>query len=306
VKYDEHPEALVAMEGLLSLFRSGQIVSAQLERSGIEQHTSSLTAQWDKRFPGFPSEYFPYTSFRGQYHRGRRDAHLRNIIVRTLADTGSAAIVVVNPACSFGIHACHLASRLPHAMIIGTDINTAWNRIYRFLRCYRIPDNCSFAKDDIFSPRLEVQPTAVVFFGACGGVTDAAIDYAIKSRARHLMFRTCCHDNIGGNTVVNKYPGIVNLLFRLKNREYRGIQSKPKYAGYYFSESYSANAYPRSEAGLNVSSSKEFQKIARHSADSDICRAIIDLDRYLYLVEKGYSVVYQGELFVAQRRVQER
>jgi hypothetical protein len=35
--------------------------------------------------------------------------------------------------------------------------------------------------------------------------------------------------------------------------------------------------------------------------DSDICRAIIDLDRCLHLEEQGFRVEYQGELFVAAR-----
>jgi hypothetical protein len=41
--------------------------------------------------------------------------------------------------------------------------------------------------------------------------------------------------------------------------------------------------------------------VARSSPESDICRAIIDLDRYLYLAERGFRVEYQGELIVAER-----
>jgi hypothetical protein len=41
--------------------------------------------------------------------------------------------------------------------------------------------------------------------------------------------------------------------------------------------------------------------VARESADSDICRVIIDLDRYLHLAEQGFRVEYQGELLVAER-----
>jgi hypothetical protein len=51
-----------------------------------------------------------------------------------------------------------------------------------------------------------------------------------------------------------------------------------------------------------LSSSVEFVAVARNSAESDICRAIIDLDRCLYLLEREFSVNYQGELFVAQRK----
>jgi hypothetical protein len=53
--------------------------------------------------------------------------------------------------------------------------------------------------------------------------------------------------------------------------------------------------------GRELSGTDEFLAVARDSPDSDVCRAIIDLDRYLYLVEQGYRVEYQGELLVAER-----
>ena len=42
-------------------------------------------------------------------------------------------------------------------------------------------------------------------------------------------------------------------------------------------------------------------EIARSSVDSDICRSLIDLDRCLFLQEKGYDVLYREELFFAHR-----
>ena len=293
---------LAVLEGLLDLFRQGHIIEPRAERAGMEQHAGPLIAAWDRQFPGFPSQYFPYTSFKGQHYRSRRDAYLKDIIVRILADHDSPDTTIVNPACVLGRHACHLAARLPHVRVIGTDIEPEYNRLYRLIRRFRFPDNYSFRKDNIFAPQLEVQPTAVVFFGACGAVTDGAMDYAINSGARYLMCRTCCHDNIGGNLAVIKRFNSVNRFFRFKNWAFRRMRTRPKYAGYYFSDRYNREAYPRSEAARRVSTSDEFQKVAAHSADSDICRVIIDMDRYLYLVEKGFRVVYQGELFVAERK----
>src|ERR1039458_1053802 len=43
----------------------------------------------------------------------------------------------------------------------------------------------------------------------------------------------------------------------------------------------------------HLSTTDEFLAVARDSADSDICRAIIDLDRYLHLAEHGFRVEYQ-------------
>jgi len=299
--HEQSNAAVTALRGLLTEFRQRRIVTRSAERDGMTRHAGPLTASWDARFPGFPDEDFPYTSFRGEHRRGRRDAYLIDIIVRLLADRGSVATTIVNPACVFGRHACRLAARLPEARVIGTDIDPRWDRLYRMWRCGRLPANYRFVPDDVFRPRLGVQPTAVVFFGACGAVSDAAMDYAVDAGADYLMCRTCCHDNIGGNLAVTARSNQVNRFFRFKNWAYGRIRKAPKYAGFYFSSQYDHSAYPRSTAGRQFSSTEEFLAVARDSPDSDICRAIIDLDRYLCLVERGFRVEYQGELFVAER-----
>jgi len=302
VSGDEREIALKAMAGLLDVFRQGNIIDPKAEREGIERHTAWLAAAWDEKFPRFPRQYFPFTSFRGQYYRGRRDTYLKDIIVRTLADCDSGEATVVNAACVFGRHACYLASRLPRVRIVGTDIQPAWHWAYRIVRRNNFPDNYSFVRDNIFATKLDVRPIAVVFFGACGSVTDGAIDYGINSGARYLMFRTCCHDIIGGNLSVIKRFNNVNRFFRLKNWSLGRMIRSGKYPDYYFSDKYTREAYPRSGAAKSVVTAEDLMEAAKYSADSDICRAIIDLDRYLYLVEKGFDVVYQGELFVAERK----
>jgi hypothetical protein len=268
----------------------------------MERHTGSLCARWNNRFPGFPSDHFPYTSFRGLYHRGQRDAHLKDIIVRLLAER-EAETTIINPACVFGRHACHLGARLPRAKVIAADIDPRWHRMYRLLKLGNLPRNFNFVKDNIFAPQLELQPTAVVFFGACGAVSDGALDYAIASGAKYVMCRTCCHENIGGNVTVTARPNPVNRFFRFKNWLYSLVKKMPKYTGFYFSPRYTANAYPRSAAGRNLSTPDEFLAVARDSVDSDICKAIIDLDRCLRLAEHGFRVEYQGEMVVAERSV---
>jgi hypothetical protein len=294
--------AMEALAGLLHEFRHGNIVALSAEEQGMERHAGVLSARWNDRFPGFPIEDFPYTSFRGEYYRKHRDAHLRDIIVQLLAGRGSET-TIVNPACVFGRHACHLAERLPQAKVIGTDIDPRCFQMYRTLRLGSLPGNFTFAKDNIFAPRLEVKPTAVVFFGACGAVSDGALDYAIASGARYVMCRTCCHDNIGGNVTITARPNFVNRFFRFKNRTYDRMRKAPKYTGFFFSSDYAPSAYPRSAAGRRLSTADEFLAVARDSVDSDICRAIIDLDRYLHLAEQGFSVEYQGEMLVAEREV---
>jgi len=292
--------AMEALAGLLNEFRHGNIVALSAEEQGMARHTGSLSARWNDRFPGFPVQDFPYASFRGVFYRKHRDAHLKDIIVQSQAHRGGE-MAIVNPACVFGRHACHLAARLPHVKVIGTDIYPRSFQMYRVLRLGSLPGNFTFVKDNIFTPRLDVHPTAVVFFGACGALSDAALDYAIASGAKCVMCRTCCHDNIGGNVTVTARPNLVNRLFRFKNWVYDRIRKAPKYTGHYFSPSYSPGDYPRSAAGRRLSTTDEFLAVASNSTDSDICRAVIDLDRCLHLAEQGFRVEYQGDLLVAER-----
>jgi hypothetical protein len=293
---------VTALAGLLDEFRNRRIVTRSAEKEGMERHAGVLSARWDERFPGFPTDDFPYTSFRGEYYRRHRDAHLKDIIVQLLAGHGGET-VVVNPACVFGVHACHLATRLPHAKVIATDIDPRWHWIYRVFRLDNRPRNFTFVKDNVFAPQLDARPAAVVFFGACGAVSDGAMDYAIERGAKYVMCRTCCHENIAGNVTVTARPNQVNRLFRFKNRLYGQVKKMPKYTGFYFSPRYTERAYPRSEVARRLSTADEFLAVARDSVDSDICRAIIDLDRCLHLAEHGFRVEYQGELLVAEREV---
>lgn len=295
---------LKALTGLLDEFARGNIVDPKLERQGLDRHARELSERWDQRFPGFPEKYFPFTSFRGEYYRGKRDEYLKKIITQLVIRHDNAHKTIVNPACAFGRHTRDLALRLKACRVIGTDIDPNWNRMYERIRGGRNPENFEFIRDNIFDPQLDVTPTAVVFFGACGSVSDGIIDYAIEPHSPYLMCRTCCHDNIGGNTEITRRFTYLSLYFRFKNWGMCRMRRKKKYAGFYFSGKYSQAHYPRSKAARSVSNSDGFLEVSRNSVESDICRAIIDLDRYLRLVEQGYNVWYKGELFVAEKAAQ--
>jgi hypothetical protein len=298
---DSDDAALQALTGLLEEFRSGRLDSRKADQAAVERHLEELSSRWERRFPGFPRNGSPHASLRGLLRRGERDRYLRGIIIRCLEDQqqDSTQRVVVNPACVFGRHARYLASRLKSFRVVATDINPVFERSWRWLAGGRAHGNYEFRKEDVFNPGLEEQPTAVVFFGACGSVSDAAMDYAVHSGARYLMCRTCCHDNIGGNTRLERRLTPMNWGFRLKNLLYAWIRERA--TGEYFSAKYPQAAYPRSEAARSLCRPDELLRVSRSSVDSDASRAIIDLDRYLYLVEHGYRVWYRGELFVAER-----
>ena len=208
---------LKALVGLLDEFRKGNIYKRNVERKSLSQYTRELSERWEHQFPSFPKSRFPYSSDIGLLFRGRRDTHLKKIIVKLVKayEQKNGNKIIVNPACVIGRHTRDLASRLPHFRVIGTDIDPRSNRIYELLPGVRNPDNFEFIKDNIFDPTLHVTPMAVVFFGACGSVSDGAIDYAIESQSPYLICRTCCHHNIGGNTKITHKFSFINWIFRM-------------------------------------------------------------------------------------------
>ncbi len=299
-KNDQLDLGIKALAGLLSEFRKGNIAKSTFERQGLRRHLRELSERWIQMFPGFPQEQRLYASLWGVVRRGVRDKYLKTIIVNLLEaeDRSFGNNTIVNPACVFGRHARDLASRLKRFKVIANDIDPAPNWLYKHI-CRCNPTNFEFRQDNIFSPKLKTKPVAVVFFGACGSISDGAIDYAIESNSLYLMCRTCCHDNIGGNTHTLRRLTALNLSFRVKNFVYARVRMMKE--GFYFSDKYSQDHYPTSHVAKTMSHYNEFMEISRNSVDSDICRAIIDLDRYLRLIESGYDVWYKGELFVARK-----
>jgi hypothetical protein len=294
-----HEIGQTAFTALLHEFRQHPVQEQSQEHRVLETVLEESTRQWDEHFPGFPASGQAHTSFKGVVRRGVRDAYLKILIQRTLTerDIDPGDRIIVNPVCVFGRHARDLAQALPGFQVWATDIFPGYNTIYRYMRRRRTPANYHFMKDNIFAPRLTVQPAAVVFFGACGSLSDAAIDYAIDRQARYVMCRTCCHDNIAGNTRIVKRPNTLNRAFRLKNLNYRLAQRV--LTGHYFCPAYGPEHYPTSTYARRHSTSEEFLALSRHSVDSDLCRTLIDLDRYLRLTEAGYRVYYRGELLAA-------
>lgn len=210
---------LEAFVGLLNEFRRGNINNRKAEKEVLEHHLKELSKRWNQKFPGLPRGYFPYSSFRGISRRGLRDDYLKKIIIRLLKEQqhNDTNRIIVNPACVFGRHARHLASSLEHFRVIATDITPKFNRFYEYLPGIKTPANYEFIQDDIFDPKVKVMPTAVVFFGACGSVSDGAIDYAIESNSPYLFCRTCCHNIIGGNIEIIKKFTLMNWIWRSVN-----------------------------------------------------------------------------------------
>ena len=292
------------LESLLEEFRRGNIADKHRtqEASAIRSHLAKLTQAWDRVFPAFPDCPWKRRTINWESHRGHRDAYLQRLVVTYVPRQKVETRLIVNPATVAGMHARRLAHRLPDYEVVGTDIDARWNSLYRYVLFwkYRHLNNYQFVQESIFEPNLDRRPAVVVFFGACGSVTDACMDYAVAVNSPLLICRSCCHDNIGGNTeIVRRRGRPVNDFFAWKNWWF--ARHKKKRNGFYFSSRYGKDAYPRSRAARQIMDSDTAIAAARNAPESDICRSIIDLDRCLFLQENGYDVMYREELFFARR-----
>ncbi len=285
------------MAGLLDEFRAGSIGERSVEKIGLGRYLGELSEQWVERFPA--TESFSYSTCRNLSRRVRQDEYLKGIIVSLLE--GNQGGMILNPVCVWGRHARDLARRLGSFSVIGTDIRDGWDWLYGHIPWKKTPANYTFIRDDIFNPRVQGKPAAVVFFGACASLSDAAMDYVIESHCPLLVCRACCHAMIGGNTRIVKRPNFSNRISRFTSFILARRIAKLRAKGHYFSPKYSAEHYPRSETARGLTNSDELIDAARNAIDSEICRGIIDLDRYLHLAEAGYDVWYRTEMFVAER-----
>jgi hypothetical protein len=297
---------LAPLESLLAEYRRGNIADADRSREDrlIRRHLGELFAAWDKALPSFPDCPWRRRSLQWEHHRGRRDAYLRGLLVDAMQAEEPENHTIINPAAVFGRHARWLAEKLPTFSIIASDIDPTWYRLYRVTFFWKHSGlrNYTFVKENVFEPNVERRPAAVTFFGACGALTDGCLDYAITSGAPLLICRSCCHENIAGNSETVRRPSGVNKVFVMKNRLFEIAKRKPRYAGWYVSDRYMRDAYPRSRVARELMDSGTILEVAQNSVDSDICRFIIDLDRCLYLRERGYDVLYREELFFAAHR----
>ena len=231
--------------------------------------------------------------------KGRRDAYLRDIVISCAQLANQPNKLIVNLAAVYGGNAKRLARALPQFEVLATDIDPRGDAVYSVFS--KSPDNYRFIPENVYQPNLSRRPYIVVFFGACGSLTDASMQYAIDVNSPFVICRACCHDNTGGNTDLVRHWTLINVIASLKNIKFTHYSKKTP--GYYFCDRYDKSVYPRSKAARQLMGSETFMHIVRNSADSDICRFIIDLDRCLYLQEYGYDVLYKEELFFAHKYV---
>jgi hypothetical protein len=309
----ESRHALQSLSSDSELERWTEVFTFAAERSASPHQpvedwkpTSELVGYF-RGLPLNPALELPERWIRKQVRvRGAKDTRMKAILRELSANAGP--VTIVNHCCVFTRHARELARELNDASVVAADIDPTWQWLYALyerILLRKPPTNFRFVKESVYESALDCSPHAVCVFGACGSLLDASIDLAIRQRASHIVVRACCHENIGINTLLSTRAwSLWNLGHRLKNIAYRIYYRK---LGYYWSERYGVEAYPRSQTARSILSSETMLRHAQHSVDCWLCRTLIDLDRILFLVENGYELSgYSESMFVAKRRSSER
>ncbi len=160
-----------------------------------------------------------------------------------------------------------------------------------------------FEKLDVYELNGSNYFDLVAFHNACGPLSDKIMQYAINQKAPIIAGRFCCH-----YTISSEIPNSKNKAFSyyVKLRSFLQEIIREKTAKNY---GYSAqdkdrdllSEFSKHELGMNE---QELEKIALASIDSRIATKIIDLNRVMKLIERGYDVEYTSEknMFVALRR----
>ena len=167
------------IENLLLEFQQGRIADRKmiLEEDIINSAFSGIFSSWNMVFPAFPECRLRRRTVLRELKKGHRDAYLRDIIISCAQQSDNLNGLIVNTAAVYGGNARLLARVLPRFEILATDIDPRPNTVFCFFS--KIPKNYRFLPEDIYKPNLDRQPFIVVFFGACGSLTDASMQYAI-------------------------------------------------------------------------------------------------------------------------------
>jgi hypothetical protein len=242
--------------------------------------------------------------YRDQRLRAREqcDTALKRVIVE-LAEQVSGKFAVLNHCSVFGRHGRELAGRIDRATVIAADVSPTWERVfgaYEWLKARPPARNYQFVRENVYDSALDIRPAFVCFFGACGSLADGVIDLGVRLRARYIVGRACCHDNVAMNLSIDSLRHSVwNVGHRVKNRVYRYLHDR---FGHYFDPRFGASAYPRSGFARRRLAPHHIVACARHAVDCRVCRTLIDVDRLLRLEEGGYRVLaYRESMIVAER-----
>ncbi len=239
--------------------------------------------------------YFSYNSVKC-YIEGAKP--LREALQPTLNSQTTRAKSIADFCCGNGSETLKLAELFPNVQIYGLDILPP--SIKSAKKRARGNPNIHFSNADVYTLDNSHSFDAVVFNRACGPLADKIIEYATDKDVPLIAGRFCCHYTLSDKQVHSKNVMLdiyMSLVHRLDNFVRKRVRN------YVRSENQnSALLSEFAKQGLKLTD-EELERIALTCGNSNIGLLIIDLNRIMKLIEKGYEVNYSaGKHIVVARK----
>jgi|TARA_B100002003_G_scaffold216767_1_gene216530 SAM-dependent methyltransferase len=202
--------------------------------------------------------------------------------------------------CGSGSLTLKIADDYPLSNIHGFDTGKKFIRLAKFAS--KNNPKVNFSLKDVYNLEDNIFDV-VTFNNACGSLSDKIIQYGVENKAQIIVGKFCCHEEISREVSQSK-DWIENVVLKLFWWYNDWVRDRGETN--YISPRDDVNRDLLSEFGKKElgMTDDELEKIARTTVNSLLGNAIIDFNRMMKLIERGYEVWYDSKqsLVVARRK----
>jgi len=216
-------------------------------------------------------------------------------------DKSGSPRLIADFCCGSGEGTLRIAEAFPSSEVFGFDVLSKF--IIQALRLAEGNPRVHFKQADVYNFQYGNRFDVVTFHRACGGLADKVIQCGVNKKASVIAGRFCCYFSISDERSVSK-----SLLQNISLRISQGLHAflKRNFVKNFISPQGDIDRDLLSEFAktqLNLDDN-ELERVARASVDSTLGIRVIDYNRILKLIERGYKVDYDegNQIIVARRK----
>lgn len=210
-----------------------------------------------------------------------------------VAEQGITPRSIADFCCGSGRKTVKIAELFPDAEIYGFDVEP--EEIMKAKE--RTTPRVHFLERDVYRFRWGTYALDVVtFHNACGTLADKVIQYGTDHDVLVIAGKGCCHETIAQNPQ-HSQSRLYNWYLRGMNKTYDARYNAPRKGV----DCDLLSVFARNSLGLDE---QELERIVAIAIDVRLASIIIDLNRVMKLIERGYEVNYddKNHIIVAGRK----
>jgi len=222
-------------------------------------------------------------------------------LTKAVQDSGLNKASIADFCCGSGKGTMRFARKLKKANFHGFDVFPIG--IANANKRSRGNPRVNFSVADVYKFNDDHEFEVITFHRACGTMSDKVMQYGMNKRVPIIAGRFCCYQNIpdefpkSKNMAQNLSLKIVSKLYRVA----RNVISENYMRSGIDSETDLLSEFARDDLGIDE---EELKKIASTAVDAKLGSKVVDLNRVMKLIERGYNVDYDEEnhIVIATRK----